>query len=135
MEKQATILTLFLAIAACALIGLLTFINARVRRQEIGILRAIGTSTRQIMALFVGKAVLLGLIGAVVGCAAGFAMGFRSSASLAPEVNLDLQVAELFSPGLFAIAVVATVALTALASWIPAVLAAAEDPAVVLCEE
>ena len=95
----------------------------------------VGTSTRQIMLLLVGKALLLGLVGAMVGCAAGFAMGLRSATVMATETRIELTASDLFMPELFVVVVVATTLLTALASWIPAVMAAAQDPAYVLSEE
>jgi putative ABC transport system permease protein len=135
MQQHATKQTVLLAVAVYAIIGLLMLINARQRRYEIGILRAIGTSTRQIMLLFVGKGLLLGLTGAILGCIAGFAMGLQSSKTMAAESQIDLTAGELFMPELFAVVVVTTTLLSALASWIPAVTAAAQDPAVVLSEE
>lgn len=41
------------------------------RRREIGILRAHGTSRGQIVAIFLGEAAVLGLIGSILGCLAG----------------------------------------------------------------
>lgn len=41
------------------------------RRKEIGILRALGVTRRQIMSLFIGEGVLIGSIGAALGVAAG----------------------------------------------------------------
>ncbi len=135
MQQHATKQTVLLAVAVYVIVGLLILINTRQRRYEIGILRAIGTSTRQIMLLFVGKGLLLGLTGAILGCIAGFAMGLQSSKTMAAESQIDLTAGELFMPELFAVVVVTTTLLTALASWIPAVTAAAQDPAVVLSEE
>ena len=135
MQQHATKQTVLIAAAVCAIIGLLMLINVRQRRYEIGILRAIGTSTRQILLLFVGKGLILGLSGAVLGCLVGFVMGLRSSSSIAAESKVDLSMGDLFSPELFGMAVVCTTLLTVLASWFPAVTAAAQDPAVVLSEE
>ncbi len=134
-QQHATIQTVLLAISASAMIGLMMFINARERRQEIGILRAIGTSSRQIMFLFVGKALVLGLMGAILGYFAGFAMGLRSAPSTAVETKIDLAVGDLFLPELFGVVVCSSMLLAALASWIPAVIAASQDPAVVLSED
>ncbi|NOZ39572.1 MAG: FtsX-like permease family protein [Planctomycetes bacterium] len=135
MQQHATKQTVLLAVAVSAIIGLLMFINARQRRYEIGILRAIGASTRQIILLFVGKGLLLGFTGAILGCLAGFAMGLRATANLAAESQIQLSAGDLFVPELVAVVMVATIFLTALASWIPAVTAATQDPAVVLSQE
>ena len=135
MQKHATMQTLLLAVAASVITCLLMFINVRERREEIGILRAIGTSTRKIMLLFVGKAFLLGLIGASIGSAIGFTFGLRYAASMAAEANIDIASAKLFSPELFAVTLLFTVLLTVLASWVPAVKAASQDPAMILGKE
>jgi ABC-type lipoprotein release transport system permease subunit len=135
LQRHATVQTVLLTVAACAMIGLLMFINARERRQEVGILRAIGTSTWKIISLFVGKALLVGLLGAAVGYAAGFAMGLRSVHELAAESSLQLAASDLFAPEVLAVVVVAATLLAMLASWIPAVIAASQDPAFVLNED
>jgi lipoprotein-releasing system permease protein len=56
------------------------------KSREIGILKAIGTSTRQTMAIFLLQGGLLGLVGSALGCALGalLAIGFRSMA-VAPD--------------------------------------------------
>ena len=56
------------------------------KSREIGILKAIGTSTRQTMAIFFLQGGLLGLVGSALGCVLGalLAIGFRSTA-LAPD--------------------------------------------------
>lgn len=41
------------------------------RRGEIGILRAVGTSSRAVLAIFLGEALLLGLVGSVLGVVLG----------------------------------------------------------------
>lgn len=135
MQQHAMVQTILLGLGTCAMIGLLMFINARERRQEIGILRAIGTSTRQIVFLFVGKGLILGVLGALVGCGIGFAIGLRSVQRAAGETQIGLSAFELYSPRLFVVVVISTILLVALASWIPAAMAASQDPAVVLSEE
>jgi len=135
LEQTATVETVLLAVGACALVGLLMLSNARERRQEIGILRALGTSTPQIMLLFVGKALVLGVVGALIGYAAGFAMGMRTVPTMAGEAPIELASADLFMPVVLAAVVIAATLLAVLASWIPAIIAAAQDPAIVLREE
>ena len=124
-----------LVLAACALwIGLASFGNVRERRDEIGILRAIGLRSAQVLCLFAGRALLLGLVGGTLGYAAGALAGARMSAWLegaleAPSALplLDLQ--------LILLAMVAAPALALLAGWVPALLAARQHPADVLAKE
>lgn len=63
---------LLLAILAAAL-GIVnaTMMNVAERRREIGLLRAAGASRRQIQAIVVGEAALMGLIGGAAGLVAG----------------------------------------------------------------
>lgn len=108
-------------------IALLALGNARQRRGEIGILRAIGLRSKQVLTLFLGKALLVGVAGAILGYIAGFLIG-TSDGSGTP-------VGDLFDPvWLIATALLAPL-LSAAASWIPALLAARQDPALVLQEE
>jgi len=109
-------------------VGLLALANVRERRTEIGVLRAIGKGSARIAALFLGKAVLLGLLGAVV----GFALGSWMAQALGTRV-LDV------SPGQFTVhytvllgALVGAPVLSALASYLPTLSALMQDPAVVL---
>ena len=70
-------------------IGLLALANVRDRRGEIGILRALGLRSRQILLIFLGKAVAIGLAGACLGYAAGRVIGVLwRDAPGAPPIHL-----------------------------------------------
>src|SRR5690606_9106862 len=99
--------------------------NVRQRAEEIGILRAIGWQSWQIMGLFLGKAVILGLMGAVLGYVVGFAVTVAWNGG-----SLDQN--QLFDRQLLLLALILAPLLSALASWIPALTAARNDPAVIL---
>lgn len=119
-------------LAGCAVwIGFLAFGNVRQRSQEIGILRAIGYRSTQILAIFLGKALFIGLAGAALGYAAGLWVGIRWG-DLAATADAFTR---LFDSRLLVLAVVLAPFLSGLATWIPAILAARQDPAVVLQEE
>ncbi len=135
VQRHALNQTLMLAIGTGALVGLLMFINARDRRSEVGVLRALGTSRRQIVQLFVGKAILLGLLGSVIGCAIGFAMGVRTATASAGDAIVDLPLTALFIPGFFAAVIAGTTVLVAIACWVPATMAARQDPATILSQD
>lgn len=130
-EKEALAGVLVpLAIVACAAwIGLLIFQNTRERRPEIGILRTLGVGAFQIIFLFLAKAVLMGVLGA----GAGYVLGLVVGISWGGSVNM-LEVIHFFDLGLLLIILVSAPLLAALASWIPAMLAAQQDPATVLRE-
>jgi hypothetical protein len=118
--------------AAALLIALLSYVNARQRREEVGILRAIGLQARQIMIVFLSKAVVIGLIGGVVGIAAGLAV----MAALGPDISAAISTAEVIRSEPVSLTVAMSFALApflaGLASWIPGLIAARQDPAVVL---
>jgi len=131
VEKYAAffIPTVFLVCAVW--VGLLALSNVRERRQEIGILRALGFGSARIAVLFLSKAVLLGLIGAAVGFAAGTGVALQ----FGPEIFR--LTAKKISPvfGLLVWSAVAAPAICALASYLPAIVAITQDPAVTLREE
>ncbi len=133
-EQFAAYLIPLVIVACAAWVALLAMSNVRQRRGEIGILRAIGLRGRQVLAVFLGKAMLTGLIGAVLGYAIGLAVGLAVSAGLG-EVGQGVSVGAAFHPIMLIGIVVAAPLLTMAASWAPAMTAARQDPADVLSEE
>jgi ABC-type lipoprotein release transport system permease subunit len=130
-EDFAAWLVPLVVLAAAAWIGLLAWMNVRERRYEIGLLRAVGLRARQIMALFLARAVLVGLAGALLGSVAGFMLGL-----FAGESDVEARTASaLFNPALLLLVFVAAPLLAALSCWVPALSAARQDPALVLKEE
>jgi len=121
-EALAAVLVPVVLFASAAAVALLTLVNVRQRRGEVGILRALGVGARQVVTLFLGRAALTGLLGAALGVPAGLAAALL----LAGHVRLDPVAAA---------ALPAAVAVAALAAWLPALLAARQDPAVILRDE
>jgi len=129
-ESLAGWLVPLVTLGCAAWIGILAFLNVRERRPEIGILRALGLRSGQVMVVFLARALAVGLAGAVVGCAAGILVAFASS-----EVSFDRTLlGGLVTPGLLLLVIVCAPLLAVLASYPPALLAAKEDPAVILNE-
>lgn len=103
----------------------LTTLNVRERRSEIGLWRALGRGSGALAALFLGKMMTLGVIGAVLGYALGTGVGLHygpqifqvTAKSITPDVQFLAWMA-LLTP-LFA----------GLAAFFPAMLAVAQDPA------
>ncbi|MFB3891555.1 MAG: ABC transporter permease [Phycisphaerae bacterium] len=125
-----------LVMVGCAVwIGLLSLGNVHQRREEIGILRAIGVRSRQVMALFLAKAMLVGLVGAVLGYAAGFGVAGGWARMFDSPGGAGLRLGQLMMPWLLAAVLVASPLLACFASWAPATLAARSDPADVLGKE
>ena len=71
-------------VAACVLwVAVLSFLNVKERRDEIGLLRVLGVKTRGVIMMFLNRVVLLGLAGAAVGVAAA-AVAASALAKLPP---------------------------------------------------
>ncbi len=103
------------------------------RRSEIGILRALGATQRQVRRLFLLESIIAGLIGSVIGAGVGIAMATvigRSMGSLTEQVvGVAQRVDEIaLDPVLIGAAIVIGVATSMAAAWIPARSAAAIDP-------
>ncbi|MDP7290586.1 MAG: FtsX-like permease family protein [Verrucomicrobiota bacterium] len=129
-EAFAAVLAPLIWVGAAVWIGFLMLGNVRERRAEIGILRAIGFRSSQILLLFLGKAVLFGIVGTVLGFVAGALAG--ASLGEMPAGLASLRDPE--APVHFGLALSLAVALSVFAGWIPALLAARQDPALVLQE-
>jgi putative ABC transport system permease protein len=122
----------FVVIACGVWVGVLAIMNVRDRQQEIGIMRALGYGSGKITALFLGKAAIIGLLGAIVGFLVGTALAlhfgpdvFKITAKTMIKPEWSLLVWSLIAAPLFA----------AVSSFVPAMIAVAFDPAVTLREE
>jgi putative ABC transport system permease protein len=135
-ETFASILVPIVVIGSGVWIGLLALVNARDRRSEIGILRAIGVKGNTIAAVFLAKAALIGLIGAVAGCVLGVGVAEVYSRFSAQASALPLS--QMFPVDLWLLVLAVIVCaplLCTIAAWLPAQFAAQLDPASVLREE
>lgn len=134
-ERLASILVP-LVTAACALwVAALALTNVRERSGEIAILRAMGVRSRQVLFIFLSKALLMGGLAGVVGLALGLAVGKYIGISLESVSAGSLGTARLVDPKLAALALILAPLLSVLASWIPAKIAAQQDPAAILQRE
>ena len=130
-ENVAALLVPAMIVAAVLSIGLLAFGNVKQRAVEIGILRTLGVKSPRIFILFLSRAALLGLLGAVLGCMAGLGAGIVLAGML--EQTLQLSQSLAFAPAvLMAGLMVAAPLLSAAASWVPALMASRQNPADIL---
>ena len=96
--------------------------NKLARLEEIGILRALGMATPRLVAIFLSRAFLTGIAGALAGGLAGLLAGTvwgETSGLILP-----------FDPALWLGVLLGAPLLAALASWLPALWAARQDPVV-----
>ena len=131
MDQYAALIIPAIVLAAAVWVGLVALSNVRERRSEIGTLRAMGVQSGPIAALFLGKAVIIGLVGGVL----GFVLGTWLAMHYGPEV-FPL-TAKKFAPmyTLLAWSLGGAVLLCVIASYLPTVQATVQDPAEVLREE
>ncbi len=111
-------------------VGLLAYGNARDRRGEIGILRAIGVGGGLILRAFLLKAALMGLLGGLAGLAGGAGLAWAALGE-----GLAGQWGRVLDPTALVVAVALGPVLACGAAWLPAMSAAQQDPAAVLREE
>jgi putative ABC transport system permease protein len=115
--------------------GYLGFVNAKDREKEIGILRTLGYRSGQVLWLFLLKSLVIGLVGGCGGGVVGSLGGYSLGVFLEGPVSGISATSAVFRPVWFAAALVAASLLTILAGWIPALMAARQDPAQVLQNE
>ena len=130
--KTFAVMVPFVVIACGVWVGVLTIMNVRERQTEIGLLRALGYGTGRIGGLFLGKAMLMGLLGALLGFLAGAGLAlafgpeiFKLTARTTVQPEVAVLVRALVVAPLFAI----------VASFIPMMCAVSYDPATTLREE
>jgi putative ABC transport system permease protein len=128
-EQLAAILVPLVMVMAGLWVAMLAGGNVRQRRGEIGILQALGARPGQVLALFMGKAAVVGIAGGLIGLAIGL-VGSATIASWMERMPWQLHVNALHAAG----ALTAAPVLAMLASWLPAILAWRQDPAVILQE-
>jgi putative ABC transport system permease protein len=131
MNKYGAFIIPFVIITCLLITGLLFYQNINARRQEIGLLKAMGNSTASILFMVLAKAFLIGLSGGIIGFFIGSLMAeyfgreiFRFTAfSIKPLWNLFY-----YCIGIFPV-------LWMVASWIPALIASRIDAAKILSQE
>jgi len=130
-EKVNAVVLPSVFLASAVWVALLAVFNVRDRRQEIGVLRALGKSGWRIAGLFLGKAVLLGFVAAVFGVVLGMWAVLEFGPSLFPVTKKAIQINHLLALQL----VFFTPFFAAFASFIPAMIAVSHDPAETLRED
>lgn len=130
-ERYFGFMSPLLLVACAAWVGVLAALNVRERRAEIGVLRALGKGSGKVALLFLGRAVSVGLLGAL----AGGVLGMVLALAFGPQI---FQVtAKSIHPdyALLGWCLLVAPAFAALASLIPTALAVTHDPAVSLRDE
>ncbi len=130
------ILIAFVAISlvvSSIMIAIITYISVLERTKEIGILRAIGASKKDISRVFNAETIIEGLISGILGIAVTILLCIPINAILKELINVS-NIAKLPIVGAI-ILIVISVILTVMAGLIPSKLASKKDPVVALRSE
>ena len=131
VQKYFDIIVPFVIIICAAWVGILAMMNVRERRQEIGVMRALGYGSGKISLLFLGKAVVIGLLGAAL----GFVLGTVLAMTFGPYI-FKLTAGNIKPVyGLLGWFMVAAPLFSAVCSLVPTMTAVTQDPVVTLREE
>jgi len=119
-------------IIVCGLwIAALSMLNVKARRCEIGIIRALGYAQNYLVALFVGRAFIIGVVGAIIGFLAGTFISLQVGPSIFPVTAKSIR--PIYSLLLWSMLIAPGFAV--LSSFIPIAIGSTQDPAVALREE
>lgn len=131
------ILIAFVAISlvvSCIMIGIITHISVMERTKEIGILRALGASKRNISQVFNAETFIIGCCAGLLGIGVSLLALFPINAVIAKMSGLSDLTAQLPVQS-SAILVVISIVITILGGLIPAKKAAKKDPVIALRTE
>jgi putative ABC transport system permease protein len=132
---MAGVLVPLVVVLAAVAVAVLTVQNVRHRRSEIGVFRALGLRGSQVVAIFLGKALLSGLLGGLVGVAVGLGSGGLIAGLLGGEAALGQRACSGVPAGMEAtlmLTPLVAVLLAVSASWLAALGATTADAATVL---
>lgn len=126
-EAVASVLIPLIGVTCLGGIGLLAFLNARQRRYEVGLLLALGVTVAKILAVFLGRAALGGLLGGLLGVVVSLLL-------MAAEVSLfyGYPAGQLTSVNELLAVLMCMPVFAIIAAWLPSFAAAQYDPAEVL---
>ena len=138
LRRFFTVLDLFLGIfgSLALAVATLAIINTLVmavleRRREIGVMKAIGASDRDVKRLFFAEAGAMGFFGGILGIALGFAIGKAinlGTGSLLHHHQLPSEAVWILPPWLIGAAIAFSIVVSLLAGLYPASRAARLDP-------
>jgi len=120
-------------VVSSIMIGVITYVSVLERIKEIGILRAIGASKRDVRLVFNAETLIVGFIAGMLGIVATYLLTIPANAIVSARFDIE-QVAQL--PVTAAVILVAiSMTLTLLAGLIPSASGARKDPVAALRSE
>ncbi len=137
VDAISAVLIAFVAISlvvSSVMIGVITYISVLERRKEIGVLRAIGASKRNVSQVFNAETFIIGLLAGLLGVGITYLLLIPANRIIA-KVAGDVQI-RAYLPITAAIILVAlSIVLTLLGGLIPSKKAARQDPVAALRSE
>lgn len=128
LEKYFAVISACMAILIAIWIGALAMINIKEREQEIGILHAIGHSNGKISGIFLGKALIIGFVGAILGYLLGSFLAVKFGSAIFKITASSIR--PMYS--LFVWSVIVAPSFSTLSTFIPALIASIKNPAVII---
>jgi hypothetical protein len=116
---------------AGALVAALAWLNTRDRRAELGLLRTLGASSAELAGLVIGRSLLIGCLGALLGSAGGEWLALE----LIPRIYSEAKSPPMGQAMLWLYALLGAPLFAAGAALLPVAWAVSADPAEVLCDE
>lgn len=119
-----SVLGMAILVASFCVIGSLTLM-VQEKAREVGILKAMGASGEQVVAVFMAQGLMIGLLGAVMGLGLGYVQCFvveHFGIALNPEVYYIDRLPVFIDPGEFVSVGIAAVVICLLATIYPALL-------------
>ena len=120
-------------IVSSIMISIITYISVLERTKEIGILRAIGASKKDVARVFIAETIIEGLFAGCLGIIVTILLCFPINATVSKLADISNIAALPIGGALFLIAL--SVLLNVIAGIIPAVMASKKDPVVALRSE
>ncbi len=136
IDTISYVLIAFVAISlivSSIMIGIITYISVLERTKEIGILRAIGASKKDISRVFNAETLIVGLISGLIGIGITVLLTIPINAAIFALTGVKVVTAVPFIAGVILVAI--SVILTIIAGLIPAKMASKKDPVVALRTE
>ena len=125
---MTVICSLILAVGALGILNVLYMAVAE-KTRDIGILKALGLTNRQVSAIFLLVGIIIALLGAVIGCVVGTALAWQfSSIELPEEIYGMRHIPSRLDPAFYAYSFALALTIAVLASALPAKKAAKLDP-------
>lgn len=121
-------------VVSCIMIGIITNISVLERTKEIGILRALGASKRNVTDVFNAETIIIGFISGILGIVISWLLTFPMNAILRNLIGSE-SVSAYLQPFYAIILIAISVLITLIGGLIPARGAAKKDPVAALRSE